>query len=286
MCCLLPNGELRRRFASLGPPASVTGHCHPRCYLGSTSDCSADISAEHYVSQSVLELIADRALLVGGFPWLPSDQRREISIRSLTANILCARHNSALSPLDNIAGEFAREFKSIRELSQRRSLSRKNKLILISGEAFELWMLKIACGLFYSKNASNNGTRLIDNHTIDEKLLTAALFQGKWGDGCGLYMQATQGAIRPITNTIEMVPYSDVAQKRFVGIRLILMGCLDFNLMFDPVGVNTGSLLGDGWRRRPSELVFRVESRAYTLRLTWAPGTPPLSISLHTRRRV
>jgi hypothetical protein len=235
------------------------------------------------VSETVLKLIADRGLVVDGFPWLPPGQKREIGISSLTANILCGRHNSALSPLDTAAGAFARSFKSIREDSQRKSFSRKNNLTLVSGEALELWTLKLACGLFYSKNASNNGARLIDDHAIDEKLLAEAFFQGKWGEGCGLYMQTTMGLMLPLTNTIAMRPFSNATPKRYVGVEVTIMG-LKFNLVFDPAGVNPAFLTSQGWRRRPSELVFRVERRAYTLLLTWAPGTPPMSIAFHTRR--
>jgi hypothetical protein len=68
-------------------------------------DCSADLSAEHYISKSVLQAIGD-TVAVSGVPLLSDGQEKEVGINSLTAKILCSRHNSALSLLDSAVGTF------------------------------------------------------------------------------------------------------------------------------------------------------------------------------------
>jgi hypothetical protein len=142
-------------------------------------DCSADLSAEHYISKSVLQAIGT-TVAVSGVPWpsLPGGEEKEIGINRLTARILCGRHNSALSPLDSAAGAFFEKLQAIEVDLQRRSLSRKHSFVLMSGEALELWMLKLACGLFYSKNAAADGARLIDQHQVNEEFVQEALLLG------------------------------------------------------------------------------------------------------------
>jgi len=63
------------------------------------------LSAEHYMSRSVLEALGD-TVAIGGAPWLGRGEQREIGINKLTAKILCSRHNTALFPADTAAGEF------------------------------------------------------------------------------------------------------------------------------------------------------------------------------------
>jgi hypothetical protein len=152
------------------PTPPRTDHKHVGCYLGETADCSFDLSAEHYMSRSVLEAIGPR-VAINGAPWLSAGETREVAISSLTAKILCRRHNSALSPLDAMAGEFCRQLRAIYADCERKSISRKREVTLISGEALELWMLKAACGFFFSKNAAKDGARLIDDHLLNQEVV-------------------------------------------------------------------------------------------------------------------
>jgi hypothetical protein len=239
-------------------------------------DCSPDLSAEHYMSRSVLEALGN-TVAIGGVPWLPLGERREIGINKLTAKILCRRHNAALSALDSAGGEFARRVRSIHSDLNRKSLSRKHSLVLMSGEALELWMLKAACGLFYSKNAARDGTRLIDSHTIDQSLAFDALLRGMWAPRCGLYTRAPKGHIIPVENSVAISPLTAPNEKRVAGAGLIVRG-LEFALIFDPAWENFDSLTSEGWILRPTELVFASGKRAHSIGLTWLPGTPERSI--------
>jgi hypothetical protein len=216
-CCLLPNGILRKQLPTFLPPPPRTGHARSGCYLASTSDCSMKISAEHYISRSVLEAIGTDVAAIAGAPWLRDGEQKAIGINNLTAKILCSRHNSALSGLDDAAGIFFKKLQAIHADFQRKSLSRKRSFVILSGEALELWMLKLACGLFYSKNAAEDGARLVVDHHLNEKLVQEAIFQSLWHDGCGLYMKAPQGPRTSDTNAISMAPLIALSENQVVG---------------------------------------------------------------------
>jgi hypothetical protein len=272
-CCLLPSGQLRKQPPTLRPPPPQTGHPQRGCYLMGTMDCSADLSAEHYISKSVLQAIG-ATVGVSGVPWLPHRMEKEIGINSLTAKILCSRHNSALSPLDSAAGTFFEKLQAIEVDLQQRSLSRKHSFVLMSGEALELWMLKLACGLFYSKNAAEDGARLIDQHKVNEEFVQEALLLGRWRDGCGLYLRPPQGFRIPDPHTISMAPLIALDGDRLVGSALALTG-LEFELIFNPIGASGQDLSQAGWIHRPSELRFEIGTRVHSIALTWPAETPP-----------
>src|ERR1051326_2721329 len=170
-CCIQFDGTVRKRTPHLAPPAPKTNYSQNGCYLAHTNDCSEGLSGEHYVSQAVLAQLSDTAVAVKGAFWLPPDEEKITGINSLTAKILCARHNGALSGLDTEAALFLRRLREIRIQLGRKSLSRKPILSIISGETLELWVLKLACGLFYSKIAASAGGRqLYTDHVVDDSI--------------------------------------------------------------------------------------------------------------------
>ena len=114
------------------------------CYAAHLGDCAGGLSKEHYVSESVLE-IAGTAIQVTGFPWQRSGETAQIGAASLAAKILCRRHNEQLSPLDSVAKGFLSDLKlSFQEASENRL---SNSTYQASGSFFELWLLKVLCGL-------------------------------------------------------------------------------------------------------------------------------------------
>jgi hypothetical protein len=141
-CHLDTDGRFRKKLGPLKPPGNATNYGHPHCYLRDTLDCSQDISREHYMSKAVLEQLGS-TLRVSGMPWLQSGETLETSVGSLTAKILCKRHNEALSPLDNEASLFLSTLRKALIDLRRKTLSRKPIFHLINGTALELWMLKV-----------------------------------------------------------------------------------------------------------------------------------------------
>ena len=146
-CCKGRDGRPAMAVGSLVPPGPPTGEARKGCYLASSLNCGGGLSREHYISRA---LIDQRDVFVRGMPWQKAEVQR-LSPDSLTAKILCRRHNSALSPLDAHA---QRLFLGIEEASHhasKRSLSRKPQFFMTSGDAVELWAMKTLAGLYASE---------------------------------------------------------------------------------------------------------------------------------------
>jgi hypothetical protein len=99
-----------QRITGEGSEPYTSRPCHQRCYLRSTNNCCHTITSEHSVSQSVLHAMARGSALIemGGLHWKAPGELAQLHINNLGSNILCKRHNSALSPLDAAAGGFFR----------------------------------------------------------------------------------------------------------------------------------------------------------------------------------
>lgn len=133
------------------PPAPKTGYSHPKCYARSLHDCSTKISREHFISSSILKLFPTKTLTISGTRWLQDGKSQEFTAKGLASNILCQRHNAALSGLDDIAQKF---FKVIFGRSKHQWVA------VIRGYEIERWMLKLLCGIGFSGNLMNNGIPL------------------------------------------------------------------------------------------------------------------------------
>jgi hypothetical protein len=85
------------------PPGPKTGLVSPNCYAASLLDCDGEkATREHYISSTLLKRFG--ALHVDGLSWAEGTQ--QLTARTLTAEVLCGRHNNALSALDTFIGEF------------------------------------------------------------------------------------------------------------------------------------------------------------------------------------
>lgn len=112
--------------------------------------CSSGISREHVFSKS---LFLSTEITVQGFAWC-KDEPKNIGIGSLTAKILCGKHNSGLSPVDSAA---AKAFDVLREqnllANQRKERSLKTLLNVvrfhIDAKLLERWFLKTLLNLTY-----------------------------------------------------------------------------------------------------------------------------------------
>lgn len=114
---------------------------HPKCYAQKLGGCSQQLSGEHYVSDKVLRAVslANNRVRVSGLKFLPSGEQ-EIGISSLTGNILCKTHNSALSDFDTAGRDFFNAMERIMVPGSPAGSLR------VSGDQLEAWMLKTMVG--------------------------------------------------------------------------------------------------------------------------------------------
>lgn len=146
-CCLFVRGGTK-------PPSPKTGFSHPDCYARELQDCDKQLTGEHYFSKSVLLSMKGDNIRVSGLPWTDVGEERRVSVNSLTGRILCKRHNSALSPLDDIASKFFGFY------TAEWTDDWGQDFCLVRGYDLERWQLKTLCGLVASGNATLNGKRL------------------------------------------------------------------------------------------------------------------------------
>ncbi len=121
---------------TLDPHGVVTGRRVRGCYAQTTNNCLAPLSAEHPIAESISTDFQDSPII------RTLSDGKKVTIKSSTAGVkvLCKRHNSALSPLDQVGRRFlqslAQQIHDVRaNISQKRGRA-------IYGFDVERWMLK------------------------------------------------------------------------------------------------------------------------------------------------
>jgi hypothetical protein len=119
---------------------------HPKCYAGEVGGCSTKLSREHFISESLLEILeADGGQLhVTNFPWLREGERKYVGAANLTAKVLCENHNSAFSPYDAIGTQF---LATVLQVGHPKRDGGSRVRALFNGADVERWLLKVLCGV-------------------------------------------------------------------------------------------------------------------------------------------
>jgi len=162
----------------------VTGYSHPGCYAKALNDCSPELTIEHYVSKSILDLLGD-VHVISNASWLASGaQSKPLPSSALGSKILCKRHNEMLSDVDARAKVF---FEQILWAFSDTSVALPNRNVAVDGDALELWVLKACCGIFAS------GELLVQGRSAEYSLpleWLRILFQGvPWTRNTGLHIR-------------------------------------------------------------------------------------------------
>jgi hypothetical protein len=160
-CCLDTEAMFRPRPASTHPPMPRTGLTKNGCYAGGLADCDSKLTAEHYISESVLTAISQiplgnnaftptQPLSASGLPW-SKGEIRSLMPSAFKAKILCERHNNALSSLDSMAQKLWKWFNIIHLSDLDLNNTEVADNLLINGHDLEMWMLKTLCGIHAAK---------------------------------------------------------------------------------------------------------------------------------------
>ncbi|MER8809230.1 hypothetical protein [Mesorhizobium australicum] len=252
------------------PKPPKTEYANPACYMHSTNDCSTKISGEHYISENILRQFGPR-LIVSGMPWQPAGQETRYGAGSLTANILCDRHNSALSPLDAAAGRFFRELGIAYGHVTKRSLSTKTSFFLSSGEALESWAFKTLLGLYHGGISQAEGRRLVDRVSLDEATPIRALSGQRLKAPLGTYVQRNVGAT--FGDYLRCAPLISKASGVLAGLRLDLRA-VTFDFLIDEPEAAFYFRENANFHR-PTVLDLVGRQRTSRFFLSWTPLLPP-----------
>jgi hypothetical protein len=240
-------------------PKKNNGYSHPDCYLSAWKGCHEKLSQEHYLSRAVLDKIerVNSTIDVAGLSWLPPGQLKSIGKSSLTAGILCANHNSALSGLDSEAAELVG---AIYTIDQNYLGSHPKSLQFdIDGSHLERWVLKAMIGLVEGMQIrqATGGSYGYKKRCLDLICSKAERWPLHWG----LYAQEPRGPVHH-SSSFEFMPMA--ADDGLIrGIELRFNGFGMSFLMGKPDHAKSFGI------HRPSALVLRKQGVASTIRFQW-----------------
>lgn len=183
--CLRPGGRLVPPMCDTRPPGPPTGFGHPRCYARELMDCCETLSLEHAVPRSILEEMASRGGLgVMGLSWLGDRTLERPGVSGLGGNVLCRRHNSALSEIDRVGVRF---FRSMDWQTKGDGCPGEgSELYLFNGHDIERFILKaVAC--FVASGQMPGFTR---GTSVAEGWLQILFQNHRFPPGAGLYRPA------------------------------------------------------------------------------------------------
>lgn len=182
-------------------------------------DCSEDISLEHFISEGLLEMISkSNTLSISGPAWMKNDDEKEISIQTFASKVLCSKHNSLLSPLDDEMIKF------IKHLSGRGVL---NGIIDVDGYKIERWFLKLYSGFL----ASGSAHKCIKNISASKPTLNILFGKDTLAHGCGLYF--ISGNHKDGIDSLALLPLAGPIQNSIAGIIFMISG-FPFLFLFIP----------------------------------------------------
>lgn len=201
-----------------------------------------------------------------GLPWQEKGVPKSLPPRAIAGRILCDRHNSALSPLDDVAGRFFDRLEAAAIFPETGDSRPSNSLSIFSGLDIERWMLKLMCGLASSGNMSFSNKPLPDT-TIPAEWLRILFGNEPFPEGQGLYAHATVGRQFETVRGITVRPLASYG--RLSGIRLSLNG-VEFALsMMAPALAHPE--LSRSYVYRPLELHFTIPEAEHSITFHWEP---------------
>lgn len=264
LCCFDGHGWYKAP-ATLGlkalPPASRV----EKCYMKELGSCVGPISGEHIISESVIRiLMADGDFSISGLPWLESGEERILSPKSLRANCLCAKHNSALHPLDDAAKYFFASFRSYLDAAAG------TRHALVSGHDLERWLLKTAKAAAVSGNFAKDRVRLSGAFSRDGVILDMLDRQDQWPEGAGLYCVMNTGDLTVNHPRFQLLPYTN-DQGEIEAIGLSILG-FQFVLLLGSLDTTKYPFLQKA-RYRPRQIVvIDPSSSTNCLTMSWDDG--------------
>jgi hypothetical protein len=175
------------------------------CWAASLGDCEGRISREHLVSQA---LFPDGSITVGGMHWC-KDEAKTVGLAALTGKILCRKHNSELSELDdNVKRAFQAIDASMRLHDVRSKIVTRQwaiKTFSIDGPLLERWFLKTLI------NLSHGGQWIIGegSHAAglpSDELVQIAFGKATFHPKAGLYTAAHDGEQITFRQGLRLTP--------------------------------------------------------------------------------
>nr|WP_019862309.1 hypothetical protein [Mesorhizobium loti] len=239
--------------------------------------CDGPISGEHLFTHSIMRLLqGDGEFSISGVPWLADGETRVLPTRALTANCLCQKHNSALSPLD---GEALRFFTVLKSGLDKGPCAHS----IVSGHDVERWLLKTIKALAASKNLARDRKSLPGVFASDIAVLEMLDDPQAWPAGAGLYCPMMTGQTAENHNRFQIQPYTNQSGE-IVGLSASILG-LAFVLMLQPPDLAEVPQLLTA-RFRPGQISVRYPAGTTLIDISWDDGRSHDPLSLQFVREI
>jgi hypothetical protein len=248
-----------------------------RCWASYRGGCSDKLTGEHIVSNSLLKI---KNVSVKGFPWCKEDFVT-VGRGSLTRNILCAAHNSQLSPVD-VGGVAAMHdlYRTV-ELCRTRSveLVKNSEPVHLNanGLMLERWLLKAAINVSF-RSQYLIGSMGEERGIPPPYLIDVAYGSPSFSHYMGLYALALDGSYARSNENFSLTPL--IKDARIAAFYFSIYS-FDFVLSITAspppaslraIGI-TGfpdHILDAQWRYREQKLVFSIDGMpSHDLSFSW-----------------
>lgn len=263
-CCFDGRGW-HRSALSLGLRELAVAGSVERCYMKELGSCVAPISGEHLISESVIEVLqGDGEFSISGLPWLAKGEEKVVGKKSLRANCLCTKHNSALSPIDNAAKHFFQSLKAYLEAD-----AGVPRHALISGHDLERWLLKTAKALAASGNLAQGDERLSGTFTADLSLLPMLDDPAAWPETTGLYCLMNEGDLMLNHSRFQLSPWVETedGNDEIVALQVSILGFI-FVLLLQQFVPDKFPLLTNAMYR-PGRIEIRYPNSISWVTICW-----------------
>lgn len=259
-----------------------SGSQNAECYARALGGCSSAVSAEHFISRSVLKQVGSSK--AGN----PSTYGRNLAFREpgvkelmdigrLTSRILCTKHNSDLAPFDSAGKGLLKAAEDLHLALV--SPARREGIVSISGDDCERWLLKTLCGSLYSGKIWRDLAEL--NRVCPPIEWLEYLFLNlPFPAGQGIYWQPSDlsGLTLDDRSELEFHPLMLNDNQVVGGLRVWLFG-LRFDLVVANLAHEAISVYSQD-RYRPERI--RLVGRGDGIHFTWKSGAGSREILIGT----
>lgn len=212
------------------------------------------------------ELSPTGIIEVSGLPGKSHEEFVSVPVSKFTCNILCDRHNTALSPLDSIGHRFYKSLKTINSDLRDKTRKPRSRPYLFNGHDIERYILKVLCGDgFANKMRTEHGQ--IRDWRPSAQWVRILYGLEPFPTGWGLYLAAPPGEQFNLDeNTLGVCPVMR-DDGELVGARFMALG-LEFELLMTTPNP-AQQRYSYNCRYRPNEVSFSDGRATQSIMFGW-----------------
>jgi hypothetical protein len=220
------------------------------CWAHVLGGCNGGISGEHIITES---LFSGDIIGVHGMPWC-REGHKFIGKAAYTANILCRKHNSDLSPVDDAGTNAFAAFRMMATIYANRSGMLKYGVWCgrfdvieqrVDGKGLERWLLKT---LINMEMASKEGLSIGPNaaaESVDPELVEIAFGLQAFRGRAGLYFAAFDNETVDLEERVQYTSWiRDTEASSFVGAGAFSFFGFRFFFCLEPGGFPNSLAIG------------------------------------------